>query len=129
MVLRSSARFETLINLGVLAAWRLGVLAFSGIAINWWGRLGDRGGNGFGEVDVTAELAHIEVVVEAVLLEQFFVRAALDDLAVFEDEELISVADGAEAVGYDERGAAPEKLFESGLDEALGAGVDRRGGL
>ena len=46
-----------------------------------------------------------ELPVFAVLSEQLFVRAALDDAAVFEDHDGIGVADGGQAVRDDERRA------------------------
>jgi hypothetical protein len=40
--------------------------------------------------------------------EELLVRAALDDAAALEDENLIGVDDGRQAVGDDEDGAASE---------------------
>ena len=51
-------------------------------------------------------LAHVEVVVKASGGEEGFVGAAFDDPAVVDDEELIGLADGAQAVGDDEGGSA-----------------------
>ena len=72
---------------------------------------------------------HVQVVVEAARREQLVVRAALDDLAVLERQHLVGVADGAQAVGDDERGPPVQQLLERVLDQPLGARVDRRGRL
>ena len=50
------------------------------------------------------ELASVEVLVDPPLLEQLQVRAALDDLPLVDDQDLVGVADGGEAVGDDEAG-------------------------
>src|SRR6185436_14471142 len=47
----------------------------------------------------------VQLAVAAVEREQLLVRAALDDLAGFEHENLVGAADGREAMGDDERGA------------------------
>lgn len=46
--------------------------------------------------------------------------ALFDKLAFGDDEDLIGVADGREAVGDDEGGAACHEAFEGFVDEALG---------
>jgi len=53
------------------------------------------------------------------------VRAALDDLAVFEGQYPVGVPDGAQAVGDHEGGAAAQEYFQRRLDQALGACVHR----
>lgn len=55
---------------------------------------------------LAAELAHVEVIVEAFGGQQFVVCALLNDLPLVQDQHLIGVADGAEAVGNDETGTA-----------------------
>jgi hypothetical protein len=52
------------------------------------------------------ELAHIEVVIETALGQEGIVSAALDEPAVVDDQHLIGLADGAQAVSDDEGGAA-----------------------
>ena len=52
-------------------------------------------------------------------------RALLDDRAVLEHDDQVGVADGREAVGDDERGAAVEQAAQRALDPPLGADVDR----
>ena len=61
--------------------------------------------------------------------EEFLVRAALDDAAFVQDDDLVGVLDGAEAVGDGDGGAAGHELLEGLLDAALGLGVERGGGL
>ena len=55
--------------------------------------------------------------------------ALLDDLAVFQDDDLAGAADRAEAVGDDDRGAAVEEALEAFLDRFLGPDVDVGGRL
>ena len=57
--------------------------------------------------------------------EQLGVRAALDDLAALEDEDLIGVHDGREPVRDDEHGAAGEQSVDRFLHEALRLRVER----
>ena len=71
-----------------------------------------------------SELAVIKFGIKAVLLEQGFVVALFDDIAVFHDEDKVGVTDGGEAVGDNETGAAFSQLFESGLDFLFGASID-----
>ena len=55
--------------------------------------------------------------------------ALFDYPSFVDDDDLIGVSDGREAVGDDEAGAPFHQLVESLLDLHLGAGVDRAGGL
>jgi hypothetical protein len=55
--------------------------------------------------------------------------AALDDLAVVDDDHHAGIANGGEAVGNDKRGAALEEHFQCPLDQFLGVCVDAGGGL
>ena len=71
-----------------------------------------------------AELAHVQVVVEAALCQQFLVAAAFHDLALIQHQHLIGVADGAEPVGDDEAGAVLEQVVQRRLDESFGARID-----
>ena len=54
---------------------------------------------------------------------------AFDDAAVFHDQDLIGVADGAQAVGDDEAGAPVHQGGEGALDAGLGDRIDRAGGF
>ena len=55
--------------------------------------------------------------------------AAFGDAAAFEDEDLVGVADGGEAVGDDEARAVFHQMVEGFLDETLGGGVNTGGGF
>lgn len=46
------------------------------------------------------------MMVETVFVQQLLVAPLLDDFAVLDDDHVISVADGAQAMGDDEAGAA-----------------------
>ena len=69
------------------------------------------------------ETAFAEVGVKAASGKELGVAAAFGDAATFEDENLVGVADGREAVGYDEACAVFHEAVECLLDEALGGGV------
>ena len=56
-------------------------------------------------------------------------RALFHDGAVFHDEDEVSIANGGQAVGNDEGGAVCAQRVHRLLDEDLGTGIDRRGGL
>lgn len=70
-----------------------------------------------------------QLPVLAVLSEQLFVRAALDDAAVFEDHDGVGVADGGQAVRDHKGGASAHDAIHAALDELFGARVDARSGL
>ena len=72
-----------------------------------------------------AEVAR-EAAERAVLGEQLALGAALDDLAVLDDEDLVGAADGREAVRDDDRRAAVQQPVERLLDQDLGRPVDVR---
>ena len=55
--------------------------------------------------------------------------AALDDPAAVEDQDLVGVDDGGQAVGDDERGHAAPEAAQGGLHGLLGGAVECRGGL
>ncbi len=61
--------------------------------------------------------------------DEVVVVAFLGDLAVAQDEDAVGVADGGEAVGDDEGGAAGDQRAEVLLDGSLGLRVHRAGGL
>src|SRR4051812_38786311 len=56
-------------------------------------------------------------------------RSLLGNLPLLEDDDFAGAADGGEAVGDDDRGAAVEEALEAALDRLLGADVDVGGGL
>ncbi len=76
------------------------------------------------EVGFEAVLAGVEVVVAAAEGVEGLVGAALDDLALLDDEDLVGAADGGEAVGDDEGRAALHEEAEAVLDHGLGLGVE-----
>ena len=55
--------------------------------------------------------------------------ALLDDSAVVEDDDLISIADGAETVGDDKGGAALHQCIHATLYKPFRTGVNARCGL
>ena len=69
--------------------------------------------------------AAVELGVAPAALEELVVRALLDDGPVLEHDDQVRAADGREAVGDDERGAAVEQAPQRVLDPALGGDVDR----
>src|SRR5207237_7563491 len=76
-----------------------------------------------------AELELVELAVLGGLREQLVVRAALDNLAAHQDDDPIGAPDGRQAVRDDERRAVGHQPLERLLHQALGLGVERRGGL
>ncbi len=58
---------------------------------------------------------------------QLVVGASLDDPTEFEDDDLISIANGAEPMSDDDAGAPP--AAEVVVDDLLGLGVERTRGL
>ena len=62
-------------------------------------------------------------------IDKFIVFAVFFELTVFEDENAVGVADGAEAVGDDDGGAPDDDLFERALNEGFGLVVDGGGGF
>jgi hypothetical protein len=67
------------------------------------------------------ELASIEARVEPLLGQQFGVDTPLNNLALVQDEDLVSLADGAEAMGNGETGAAGHKTAHRLLEVRFGA--------
>src|SRR5688572_4129857 len=75
------------------------------------------------------ELQLIEPRVGAARRQELVMRPALDDPPAIEHENLRRVLNGREAMRDDEYGAALEQAIDRLLDQALGLGVERRGGL
>ena len=71
----------------------------------------------------------VQVSVASFLRHELFVRATFDDLAVFEDQDLIGAADGREAVGDDEGGAALAQIPKAFLDQRFALAVEAGGGF
>ena len=61
--------------------------------------------------------------------EQLVVRAALDDLTIFQHHDGVGVADGGETVRDDKGGTVGHQAIHAVLDVPLGARVDRGGRL
>src|SRR5258705_13757577 len=61
--------------------------------------------------------------------EQFFMPPALDDAAPLQDDDGGGAADGGGPVREDERGPVQHQRGQRVLDQHLGLGVQRRGGL
>src|SRR6185312_16986004 len=76
-----------------------------------------------------ALLAGVEIEVASAEREQGGMGAALDDAAGFDHEDLLSGADGGEAMGDDERGAAAEQMGQALLNQRFGFGIEAAGGL
>ena len=74
-------------------------------------------------------LAGVEVIVAAVELIEGLVGSAFYDLTLLYDEDLVGSADGGEAVGDDEGGAALHEEIEAVLDHGFGLGVEGAGGF
>ncbi len=74
-------------------------------------------------------LHRIQALVEAVHGDQLRVSAHFADGLVLQHHDLVGVADGGEAVGDDDGGAALHQAFQGLLDEQLGLGIDRGGGF
>src|SRR5882757_196137 len=81
---------------------------------------------GFGGVFL---LAAPHIGIEAVARQKLAVPAAFGDTAAVEDDDLVGIDDGRQAMGDHYRGAAAAHLFERALDFLLGAGVERAGRL
>src|SRR6266480_111399 len=71
----------------------------------------------------------IERRIEAAFCQQFLVCSLLDDPAVLEDDDQVGIANRRQPVGDDEGCSPGEQQPQRPLDLALGADVDRGGGL
>ena len=76
-----------------------------------------------------ADLQLDHSAVSAAAEHQFIVPAALGDSAVFDHQDLVGVADRAEAVGDDEAGAAGHQRGQRLLDEPFVFRVEVAGGF
>src|SRR3954451_20402219 len=74
-------------------------------------------------------LVLVEAGVEAGQGEELFVAAGFGYVAVLEDDDLVGVADGGEAVGDDEGGAAFHEPVEGVEEEAFAFAVEGAGGF
>src|SRR4029079_3465512 len=71
----------------------------------------------------------VERAVAAAERDQLLGRAALDDLSVLEDQDLIGAPDRRQAVRDDEGGAAAAQRLEAVLDHRFALAVETRGRL
>ena len=78
---------------------------------------------------LVAVLELVELPVEAVLVEELLVGAALAELAFVHDEDGIRRLDRAEAVGDEDGGASGNHAGEGEADAMFGVGIDGAGGL
>ena len=62
-------------------------------------------------------------------MQQLLVRAGGGDAPALEDEYFVGHAHGAQALGDDEGGPADHQPFQRQLNQALGFGIDARGGV
>ena len=69
------------------------------------------------------------MMIKPVSIQQLLVCAFFDDFAIVDDQHLVGIADGAQAVGNDKTGAAFHQAQQRFLDARLGAGIDTAGGF
>ena len=74
-------------------------------------------------------LIRIQLVIPPRVGDQFLVCAAFLDVALLDHEDLVGLADGAEAVGYDEGGTAFHERGQALLNEGLAFCVEVGSGL
>lgn len=73
--------------------------------------------------------AFVQSCVETVVGDQFVMCSAFNDSAVIEHDDLIGIADGAEAMSDDERRATVEQYFQRVLKTRFRGTVDAAGGF
>src|SRR5207237_8223575 len=73
-----------------------------------------------------AVLLVVQLTVPAARREQLLVRAALDDLAVLEHENLVRALNRRQPVGDDERRASLSQRLQAVLDHRLALAVEAR---
>src|ERR1700735_1855474 len=88
-----------------------------------------RSGDQLPRVRRRPELSAIELRVRPLVRQERVVRAFLDDAAVIEDRDAVGAADGAQAMGDDERRASTEELDHRLLDQPLALAVETRRGF
>ena len=71
----------------------------------------------------------VQISVVAAVSNKFFVATLFDDLAIFEDDDAMGVANSGKAMRDDETSAAREKFFERMLDGFFGGGINGACGL
>src|SRR5512138_617277 len=78
---------------------------------------------------LSLELAHVQVVIETFLLQQSLMGAALDDLTVADDQHLVGIADGGEAMSDHKAGTSFHQAKQGFLQVPLSACVHVAGGF
>ena len=71
----------------------------------------------------------IQLIISALLGDEFIVVAALDDAALFQNHDAVTVLDSRKSVGDDESGSSFHQLIHAVLYNFLGTGIDRAGSL
>ena len=61
--------------------------------------------------------------------DQLVMGSPLHDLPVLDDQDLVGLANGAQAVGDDKGGAPPDQLIQTFLNEDLALGIQIGGGF
>src|SRR5690606_4134858 len=74
-------------------------------------------------------LIRIQLIIPPRVGNQFLVGAAFLDVALLDHEDLVGLADGAEAMGYDECGSAFHERGQALLDEGFAFCVEIGSGL
>ena len=69
-------------------------------------------------------LRHVEVIIDPFSDKKFTVGPGFGDDAVIDHHDPVTIPDGGEAVGDDERGPALQQGFDALLDEFLRLGID-----
>lgn len=73
---------------------------------------------------ILCELAVVELVVEALFIQELLVVTLLEDVAIFHDEDYVGLTDGGKSVGYDKAGSALHHLIKGFLDTNFCAGIN-----
>src|SRR6266478_8543133 len=71
----------------------------------------------------------VQVGIDAAGGQQFVVGALLRDTAILQDDDLVGIADGAQAVSNGDHGAPLHEAFECLHQQPLRLGIERRSGL
>ena len=71
----------------------------------------------------------MQLGVHALMLQQIVVRSAFHDPPIFNHHNFISLLNGRQTVGDNQRGAVFLQLIQRCLNGSLGLGIQRRGGF
>ena len=71
------------------------------------------------------ELAVVEIRIEALLRKQLLMRTALDDIAIFQYKDQISILDCRKPVCDYKRSSSLHQFVHGSLDDKLGSRIDR----